>query len=446
MKKLFATTLIAALTFTTVLAGCGKTAEAEKPATDTSSAVESISAEPVTETKEEIDFTKLTKEDIDIFYTVPSGEKEDEKDQKKKYVDDDETVYVLQGTKEFDPANVMYYDDTVVTGIKSDDSKVDYTKVGTYDVTYEVSLNKEAYTAYKEDPKAHTFNFVPVYKDKDEKVNEAVTATSSTSETKANSSSAANTASTKPASLVKSVKASKDDAVVKVTGEVVIVVTAKDAKEKAKDNIPVYTNEYKLAEESVAMPTPAEITKAAEKTAAETPAATKTPDASQESSQTSQTDNTEQGGNTQPAHEHNWVTEQIETSPAWDEQVLVKDAWDEQVLVREDYDETVCVKEAWDEEVIEMHMICSSCGLDYDANGLTMQEEEDHQYMHALNGDPGGEHSEGVSVFIHHDAEYQTIHHDAEYQTVHHDAEYKTVHHDATYSTVTRCSGCGATK
>ncbi len=51
---------------------------------------------------------------------------------------------------------------------------------------------------------------------------------------------------------------------------------------------------------------------------------------------------------------------------------------------------------------------------------------------------------------VHHDAQYNTVHHDAQYQTVHHDAQYQTVHHDAVtheepvYEWHEQCSVCGA--
>ena len=207
-------------------------------------------------------------------------------------------------------------------------------------------------------------------------------------------------------------------------------------------------------------------------------------------------------------HEHSWVAitetihheaeghyENVKTSDAWDEQVCVKKAWDENVCIQEAWDENVCIQEAWDETIYGVHAFCSTCHLDYTANGYSNEQMDAHENAHldqfladwaavgyvqeytispyqcdfiyewyaAWGPDArSGWHDEYViESVIHHDAVYQTVHHDAVYQTVHHEAEFETLHHEAVYEnkwivdkpawdeTVTtgyRCSGCGETK
>jgi hypothetical protein len=45
--------------------------------------------------------------------------------------------------------------------------------------------------------------------------------------------------------------------------------------------------------------------------------------------------------------------DEIQTTPAWDEEVLISEEWTETVLVSEAWDEEVLVTEAWDESVVE---------------------------------------------------------------------------------------------
>ena len=62
-------------------------------------------------------------------------------------------------------------------------------------------------------------------------------------------------------------------------------------------------------------------------------------------------------------------------------------------------------KAGWDEEITEIHTVCFTCGLDFDAEGMSNQEVLDHQLNHMLNGESGQYGSKEVVV--------DTIHHEA---------------------------------
>ena len=66
---------------------------------------------------------------------------------------------------------------------------------------------------------------------------------------------------------------------------------------------------------------------------------------------------------------------------------------------------TNIITPAWDEEITEIHTVCFTCGLDFDAEGMSNQEVLDHQLNHMLNGESGQYGSKEVVV--------DTIHHEA---------------------------------
>lgn len=59
-------------------------------------------------------------------------------------------VYVEQGATSVDYAKDVYYDNAIVKDVKADDSKIDTSTPGEYTVTYQVTVNVPAYTAYQE--------------------------------------------------------------------------------------------------------------------------------------------------------------------------------------------------------------------------------------------------------------------------------------------------------
>ena len=540
MKKRFAVILIMTMiASSSIFHGCGQeaaeaktdpttpeiTAPAEKEITTTAEPTVKPTAEPekeavVTERPKEIDFDKLTKKNIEIFVVIPTGVQEEEdilnptnEDDPNEASEDDQIqkitgfkdVYVLEGTKDFHPEMAMYYDNTVVTGIRSNDVKVDYSKAGSYDVVYEVSINKEAYEKYVKAPESHKFNFVPVYtpeKDEEAAVGFEDDAKESEQETLNENKELSETAENEDNDEnIKAALPSEDDAVIKVEGEIVVVVTAADAEEKADMAVPVYTDNAALFDESVeeSLPTPtimaeaaveetkeAEITAPIEEpteTAVETPAPTAAPETTSNTATTpaatpkptaaptaaptqapstpapTQTQSTPKP--TQSSHTHTWVTEQVlvqaaydenvQTKAAWDEQVQTKAAWDEQMQTKAAWDEQVLIKEAWDETITEMHTVCNACGFDFSAAGMNGSDIADHIFdvhdgnsgYHEVWIEVGTVHHDAEYTTVHHEAEYTTVHHEAEYTTVHHDAEYAKVHHDAEYTTRTYCSGCG---
>lgn len=66
---------------------------------------------------------------------------------------------------------------------------------------------------------------------------------------------------------------------------------------------------------------------------------------------------------------------------------------------------TNIITPAWDEDITEIHTVCFTCGLDFDAEGMSNQEVLDHQLNHMLNGESGQYGSKEVVV--------DTIHHEA---------------------------------
>lgn len=91
-----------------------------------------------------------------------------------------------------------------------------------------------------------------------------------------------------------------------------------------------------------------------------------------------------QGGNTEE-HTHTWGNAQyVVDKPAVYEQNWVVDK--EAV-----YDEVKVVdKEAWTEEITEIHTVCFTCGLDFDAEGMSNAELLAHVKQHILSGESNG--------------------------------------------------------
>ena len=96
---------------------------------------------------------------------------------------------------------------------------------------------------------------------------------------------------------------------------------------------------------------------------------------------------------TKPVHQHNYVAQTHvvhHEATGHNEQYVVQDAWDEQVTTYEDY--------PWD--------CCNVCGADCTA------DPGGHAYQHAIKGEGGGHHTEydsrPVTKTVHHDAVYGT--------------------------------------
>lgn len=96
---------------------------------------------------------------------------------------------------------------------------------------------------------------------------------------------------------------------------------------------------------------------------------------------------------TKPVHQHNYVAQTHvvhHEATGHNEPYVVQDAWDEQVTTYEDY--------PWD--------CCNVCGADCTA------DPGGHAYQHAIKGEGGGHHTEydsrPVTKTVHHDAVYGT--------------------------------------
>lgn len=100
-----------------------------------------------------------------------------------------------------------------------------------------------------------------------------------------------------------------------------------------------------------------------------------------------------------------------EHTHTWGDAYYVKDAdavYDQVKVIdqEEKWDwVTNIITPAWDEEITEIHTVCFTCGLDFDAEGMSNQEVLDHQLNHMLNGESGQYGSKEVVV--------DTIHHEA---------------------------------
>ena len=67
---------------------------------------------------------------------------------------------------------------------------------------------------------------------------------------------------------------------------------------------------------------------------------------------------------------------------------------------------TNIITPAWDEEITEIHTVCFTCGLDFDAEGMSNEELLQHVKQHMLNGESDGSYGskEVVVDTIHHEA------------------------------------------
>ena len=67
---------------------------------------------------------------------------------------------------------------------------------------------------------------------------------------------------------------------------------------------------------------------------------------------------------------------------------------------------TNIITPAWDEEITEIHTVCFTCGLDFDAEGMSNEELLQHVKQHKLNGESDGSYGDKEVVV-------DTIHHEA---------------------------------
>ena len=126
------------------------------------------------------------------------------------------------------------------------------------------------------------------------------------------------------------------------------------------------------------------------------------------------------------SHTHNWV-KQYKTVHH-DAQYATKYVVDQQ---------------AYDEQqpnyTYESHMVCSACGMDFNANGMSQSDVTAHIKAHALAGETSGYHSSMVQVL----SGYTTVHHD---EVGHNERVLVKDAYDEQVANGYKCSTCGATK
>lgn len=326
-------------------------------------------AENIQEAEPETEMESYTKEDIGKILNL----------EKKRYI--------LIDTMDIDLTRFADYDEDVIIRLSYDDSEVDFSKEGTYPVTYTFEIDAEAMNCFL-----------------------------SGSE--------------------KSEGESPDDDsekmdLVQVSYESdVTIVTADKAAELAKEKIAVLTDKNKVytvrvdesemdTQESKATEKETEPVKTvdANKDKADSGSGQGSTTAQQsQPSMTAPQDLTPQQPQTQAQtqapqpetqHVHNWV-EQF--------QVVHHDAVTQQVWIED--------SAAWDEVIYEWRTICNGCGADITGN-----------VEHTLWCGTGSYHNEQIQT--------GTVHHEA---TGHYETQVVQAAYDETVVTGYKCSGCGETK
>ena len=135
MKKKFLTLMLIA-TMTVTCVACGNKTTSDKADTSSTEATESLS---VTETEEDVKTQDIKSEDLTVLSDkgIITGVKD---------------ITVEQGT-DVKLNELVYADKTIVKSVDIDDSKVDYSKAGTYEVIYTITFDGEKLRDYIKDNK-----------------------------------------------------------------------------------------------------------------------------------------------------------------------------------------------------------------------------------------------------------------------------------------------------
>ena len=369
MRRKIVAILLAVMTVSTAVIGCGdnKTTETESKKVQTS-----------TETSDH--------------------------DEIKKYIKNADEIVIVKDAKNLDlekAVNSLVSEEqkAKVESVTVDDSKVDSTKAGTYPLTITVKLKAEtteqniassttesstesqdASTTEKEpDTVKDTVDvIVAEKKDAEDLLNKgsAVIGDDSKVEVKEDKKNASNDGKEEEKKTEDSSKqeVSKKEDTKKNDTKKEPSKQEKHAKNDSKKNEASNTSTSNKKQETT-KPTPS--------------TSTTTKPATNSGSNKDNSNKTE----TKPVHQHNYVAQTHvvhHEATGHNEPYVVQDAWDEQVTTYEDY--------PWD--------CCNVCGADCTA------DPGGHAYQHAIKGEGGGHHTEydsrPVTKTVHHDAVYGT--------------------------------------
>ena len=331
--------------------------------------------------------------------------------------------YVLQDAKDIDPAYGIKVNTEIVKDITVDDSKVNYTKTGTYPVTYTVVVDNDAMEAHQN-------------KESETPVAETV------QETESESISIAAHDIVKESILEKETSTEVMETVDKENTSAIVIETTFEVVDKEKAETLVQKGEQVWADKNGFVGTAKE-TESAKETGETKVEDKNTESKKEESSKSSEesskantssskptTGNTSSGnansGNNQtPVVTPPTVTPPAETKPAETSHVHQWQEVSETIHHDSGYytTESVCVQDAWDEPVYGAE--CNACF----AHFATADEAIDHDAFEC-----GAGYATGIVI--------DTIHHDAVY-------ENRDVWVDNSWDetiTTTVCSSCGQTK
>lgn len=352
MRRKIVAILLAVMTVSTAVIGCGdnKTTETESKKVQTS-----------TETSDH--------------------------DEIKKYIKNADEIVIVKDAKNLDlekAVNSLVSEEqkAKVESVTVDDSKVDSTKAGTYPLTITVKLKAEtteqniaSSTTEKEpDTVKDTVDvIVAEKKDAEDLLNKgsAVIGDDSKVEVKEDKKNASNDGKEEE----KKTEDSSKQEVSNKTDSKKEESKKEDTKKNDKKKEP--SKQEKTAKND------------SKKNETSNKSNTSTSNKKQETTKPSPSTST----TTKPAHQHNYVAQTHvvhHEATGHNEPYVVQDAWDEQVTTYEDY--------PWD--------CCNVCGADCTA------DPGGHAYQHAIKGEGGGHHTEydsrPVTKTVHHDAVYGT--------------------------------------
>lgn len=446
-RRTVAILLAAALLASLSLSGCGNKQNADQKQ-------DAVTAE-VSEKKESTDHEKI-----------------------KEYIEKADEIVIVKDAKNLDiekaiTSMVTEEQKENVESVVVDDSKVDYTKEGTYPLTITVTVKQEAsdQTASTEKSTEDTKKDAETSSEK-EKTDSKADVDKAEKDTKTDATESKDTSSTEEKNDAASIEDSKeviedtvdvtvaekekaddlledgsaiigDDSKVEIKDEQKEESKKEDTKkeenkeESKKDDTSQKTEEKKdetvkkeETKNDASTSNKQETTKKDDNTTNSSSNSAKPSGSSSSSSTNNNTTNSKPSGSTSnnssstaTTHTHTWVAQ-------------TKTVHHDEVGHNEQY----VVKAAWDEEVQEaiydtkVKWICNDCGAD------CTNDPVGHNEMHLLAYEKGGYHSEYEQVVT----GYNTY-------TVHHDAEYGTrwvvdkAAYDETVTTGYKCS-CGATK
>lgn len=370
MRRKIVAILLAVMTVSTAVIGCGdnKTTETESKKVQTS-----------TETSDH--------------------------DEIKKYIKNADEIVIVKDAKNLDlekAVNSLVSEEqkAKVESVTVDDSKVDSTKAGTYPLTITVKLKAEtteqniaSSTTEKEpDTVKDTVDvIVAEKKDAEDLLNKgsAVIGDDSKVEVKEDKKNASNDGKEEEKKTEDSSKQEVSNKTDSKKEESKKEDTKKnDKKKEPSKQEKTAKNDSKKNETSNKSNTSTS-NKKQETTKPSPSTSTTTKPATNSGSNKDNSNKTE----TKPAHQHNYVAQTHvvhHEATGHNEPYVVQDAWDEQVTTYEDY--------PWD--------CCNVCGADCTA------DPGGHAYQHAIKGEGGGHHTEydsrPVTKTVHHDAVYGT--------------------------------------